>query len=154
MPTQISQYVAGFMFDARYAEHVALIKKTKPPWQNGLLNGIGGKIEPGESPAQAMVREFREETGCQTAADQWKFFVTISGSGWQVFFAVTAGELGLLKSTTAEMVQVLDMSAITSWNLVPNLCWILPLARYVLRAPAFVSAGFVVERNFLGHIKT
>jgi 8-oxo-dGTP diphosphatase len=29
----------------------------------GLWNGLGGHVEPGESPAQAAVREFHEETG-------------------------------------------------------------------------------------------
>lgn len=55
-------YVLGFMFDWN-AEHVVLIQKTKPKWQEGLLNGVGGKIEEGETPYEAMVREFEEETG-------------------------------------------------------------------------------------------
>lgn len=44
-------------------EVVALIKKIKPKELNGLLNGVGGKLEPGEDPVAAMIREFREETG-------------------------------------------------------------------------------------------
>ena len=30
---------------------------------NGLYNGVGGKIEPGELPLMSMIREFTEETG-------------------------------------------------------------------------------------------
>jgi 8-oxo-dGTP diphosphatase len=42
---------------------VALIRKAKPEWQKGRLNGIGGKIEKDESPIAAQAREFQEETG-------------------------------------------------------------------------------------------
>lgn len=38
-------------------------EKAKQNWQEGLLNALGGKIEPSESPHCAMVREFREEAG-------------------------------------------------------------------------------------------
>ena len=55
-------YVAGFCF-SECGGRVALIRKLKPEWQRGLLNGIGGKMEPGESLHSAMVREFEEETG-------------------------------------------------------------------------------------------
>jgi 8-oxo-dGTP pyrophosphatase MutT (NUDIX family) len=30
---------------------VLLIEKQKPAWQRGKLNGVGGKIEPGENPS-------------------------------------------------------------------------------------------------------
>lgn len=55
--------VAGFLF---YRSHVLLVKKTKPDWQAGLLNAIGGKIEEDDSsPEAAMRREFEEETGIE-----------------------------------------------------------------------------------------
>jgi 8-oxo-dGTP pyrophosphatase MutT (NUDIX family) len=38
------------------------IRKNRPHWQAGKLNGIGGKVEPGENADQAMVRETLEET--------------------------------------------------------------------------------------------
>lgn len=55
-------YVLGIVTSPE--NDVLLIRKTKPEWQAGRLNGIGGKIEPAESPAFAMAREFYEETGC------------------------------------------------------------------------------------------
>jgi 8-oxo-dGTP diphosphatase len=55
------QYVVGFAFNE--LERVLLVEKKRPDWQKGLLNGIGGKIEPGETPAEAMDRECHEETG-------------------------------------------------------------------------------------------
>ena len=59
-----ARYVAGFAFNMD-GDRVLLVLKKKPAWQNGRLNAIGGKIEANESPLQAMVREFREETDVQ-----------------------------------------------------------------------------------------
>lgn len=56
------QYVLGIMF-SEDEERVLAIWKNRPDWQAGKLNGIGGKIEDGETPIEAMRREFREETG-------------------------------------------------------------------------------------------
>lgn len=57
----MKRYVLGFVFDRRY-NNVLLIEKARPNWQAGKLNGLGGKVAEGESPAAAMVRELREET--------------------------------------------------------------------------------------------
>ena len=35
---------------------VLLIEKQDPAWQKGFLNAVGGKIEPGEQPLEAMTR--------------------------------------------------------------------------------------------------
>lgn len=66
----MQDYVLGFMFTGD-RKKVALIRKYNPPPQRGFLNGIGGKIEPGEVPIHAMVREFREETGVDTSTKAW-----------------------------------------------------------------------------------
>ena len=60
------QYVTGFRVDLTTGR-VLLIEKKRPAWHAGQLNGIGGSIEPGETPLQAVVREFKEETGKETS---------------------------------------------------------------------------------------
>lgn len=55
-------FVVGFAFTRDYSK-VLLVKKEKPRWQRGKLNGIGGKVEIGELPENAMERECFEETG-------------------------------------------------------------------------------------------
>ena len=56
-------------------------------WQAGLLNGIGGKIEDGEAPIEALVREFAEETGVQTSAEEWSAIVHyVHPHSYEVFF--------------------------------------------------------------------
>ena len=64
-------YVLGFAF-SQNKQNVLLIKKNRPAWQAGKLNGVGGKIEEGETPAQAMVREFEEETGIKSTEADWQ----------------------------------------------------------------------------------
>jgi 8-oxo-dGTP diphosphatase len=65
----VIEYVVGFLFDdARRV--VVLLEKQKPLWQKGKLNGVGGKIEAGETPYQAMHREFEEETGVRLGYDR------------------------------------------------------------------------------------
>lgn len=77
------RYVLGFVFDK--ADNVLLVQKTKPAWQAGKLNGVGGKIEPwDESGCEAMRREFREETGHYTSRDEWIPIATMGNSDWEV----------------------------------------------------------------------
>ena len=49
--------------DDNTLDKVLLILKDKPAWQKGRLNLLGGKIEPGETPAEAAFRELKEESG-------------------------------------------------------------------------------------------
>lgn len=69
-------YVLGFAFDLAITE-VILIAKNRPEWQKDKLNGIGGKIEPGETAKDAIVREFFEETGVMTYPDFWNYFADV-----------------------------------------------------------------------------
>lgn len=79
----MERYVVGFAFDNYH--DVLLIEKTKPKWQAGLLNGVGGKIEDSDiSDVDAMVREFQEETTLWTEASNWNYVVTMRSDDWEV----------------------------------------------------------------------
>ena len=43
-------------------DNVLMLRRNKAP-NAFLLNGVGGKIEPGETPYQGVLREIREEAG-------------------------------------------------------------------------------------------
>lgn len=67
-----ASYVCGFAFSLNL-RRVWLIVKNRPAWQKGRVNGIGGRVEGKETATQAMVREFKEETGVVTSEAQWLF---------------------------------------------------------------------------------
>ena len=48
----------GFIFDATL-EQVLLVHKNRPTWQAGRINGVGGKVEDGETPEVALIRELQ-----------------------------------------------------------------------------------------------
>jgi 8-oxo-dGTP diphosphatase len=136
------EYVAGFCFDPK-GELVVLIEKTKPAWQKGKLNGVGGKLEPDETLQQAMQREFREETGV-TVTD-WKQFTTLSGDGFNVhFFYAFVGRdiLFMVESTTEEVVALYMVDALKNVNTIPNLQWLIPMALSMKHESV---SGFIVQ---------
>jgi 8-oxo-dGTP pyrophosphatase MutT (NUDIX family) len=85
----MKHYVLGFAFSHafnQYEKRLVLIRKNRPEWQAGKMNGIGGKIEEEDfkwnfnheaTPMvvkYAMTREFKEETGVESTSDQWDYF--------------------------------------------------------------------------------
>jgi len=78
----VTEYVLGFCFNSSLTT-ILLIRKTHPAWQAGKLNGVGGKVEEGETPTQAMEREFREEA-CFETKHGWVQFGSLRGDEWVV----------------------------------------------------------------------
>lgn len=79
-------YVLGFAFQGGPGmdTDVTLIWKKRPEWQAGKLNGVGGLLQSNETPVQAMVWEFREETGVVTQVTNWDYVCTMSTPEWEV----------------------------------------------------------------------
>lgn len=128
------RYVCGFAFHGEpgSAPHVVLIRKIKPEWQAGKLNGVGGKIELGETPEQAMAREFNEEAGVHTLSIDWNVFARCEFRGAQVVFLRAFGNLfSCARTTTAETIYhcpILRLDIIPADGIIPNLRWLIPLA--------------------------
>jgi len=120
--------VCGFFFSVN-RETVVLIRKRRPPWQAGLLNGVGGKIEEHEAPLDAMRREFREETGLYV--EDWDDFCLHhdENNGFEVtYFRAFGDDVTSCETRTDEDVGCYPVSALPSLSLVPNLAWIVPMA--------------------------
>lgn len=59
----------------RRGEQILLLNREHPTWM-GRWNGIGGKLEEGETPEQSAVREIEEETGIQVEQLEWRGIVS------------------------------------------------------------------------------
>lgn len=91
----MNRYVVGFAGSISLST-VALIQKTRPKWQEGKWNGIGGKIEPGEAPLAAMRREWNEETLLKLDPFvSWIHFATIRGGSYHDSFELWCFTLGM-----------------------------------------------------------
>lgn len=126
-------YVLGFCFDNPIAAtaRVLLIQKNKPEFQKGKRNGIGGKIEAGETARDAMVREFYEETGVKTDPFRWSKVGTFGGDDWKVyvFSIIDSSAVSKAYSKTDEQVSPHLVAAILySQSILPNLRALIPLA--------------------------
>ena len=122
-------YVVGFQFNAD-GTRVALIRKGRPEWQSGLLNGIGGHVERSESAPEAMFREFKEEAGVYCT--RWREFASVrTWTGSLVaFYSSFTDEVELVRTTTDEEVKVFNVVDLPTLKeqVVPNLTWLIPLA--------------------------
>lgn len=132
----MKEYVCGFYFD-HLLKQVVLIWKNKAAWQAGKLNGVGGKIEPGESPSEAMRREFKEEAGIDHPI--WDRVVNIAGADWKVHFFSAVGkanEFEYVATMEDEEVAKIEIDRLHDFDYIPNLEWLIPLALQKIEYPS------------------
>jgi hypothetical protein len=107
------EYVAGFLIDPR-AGTVALVRKGKPEWQRGKLNGVD--------------------------ITNWQPFATVDGP-WGAVYFFRAFSSATPRTMEAEPIEVHPLDAVPYAECIPNLSWLIPLARYThdLYAPVVAS---------------
>ena len=120
--------VVGFAFD-RQSHSVLLIRKLRPPWQAGRLNGVGGKCEANEVARDAMTREFREETGVDIPCQKWRRFckLTASDGQWRVHFFSTE-VAGIVPRQVEDEQPVWVPYSDLPAKVIDNLRWLIPMA--------------------------
>lgn len=128
----LTQAVVGFAFTDD-KQHVLLIRKNRPTFQAGKLNGVGGKVEPGEDTLSSMVREFREETSLFTSPVDWTCVALLESPGWDIHFFKMFMSDELLRwvssSTppTDEKLELVPVDSIRNQHTLRNVQWLVPL---------------------------
>lgn len=151
-------YTVGFYFTYDLSE-VLLILKSKPQWQMGRLNGIGGSFELEDSgdSIKCMKREFDEETllrklylqECKSGRSSNENYICYPNpddTDWVKFaegeikvhqgdcfchYMVGTGKKFVPMSTNNEQCVWIKTNELPI-NIVPNLAWLIPMAKLSL----------------------
>jgi len=129
------KYVVGFAFNSAL-DNIVLLRKLRPKWQSGLLNGVGGQVEKWDPCVEeAMAREFQEEAALVTKPSDWRVFAILEDSrGWTVHFLMACTYLGGVRTMTDEDVCVVRADELPK-NVIPNLRWLIPMALSMASEP-------------------
>lgn len=122
------QYVVGLGFDSSRELVALVLKQTGPACVIGNWNGVGGKIEANESPLEAMVREFYEETGADVPENEWEEFAVLHADNYDLYFFVAATDRVLAaKTVEKEEVRLWKCSEVLGEpRLMHNMRWMIP----------------------------
>jgi 8-oxo-dGTP diphosphatase len=117
----------------------------------GKWNGLGGKLEPGESPEESIIREVREESGLEMVNPHLRgllMFPAFKGLDWYVFVFTATEFSGELHENEEGFLQWIPDAELESLPLWPSDHIFLPW----IREEKFFSAKFVYKGNeMLGH---
>lgn len=128
----MKRYVLGFLF-SKNRERVVLIRKNRPVWQAGKLNGVGGHIEENEEARAAMVREFFEETGVCINPEEWEHIGKMYRNGHNEFechvYRAFSDKCHNIVQTTDEMPRMYTVESVIGEfvKTISNLPWLIML---------------------------
>ena len=131
----MKEYVVTFLFTMDY-KSIWLIEKQKPAWQKGCLNGIGGKIERGEAPQQAAIREIKEEAGVNINIDfihRVGHMVGVNNDGNKFkVFVFTGKTHDKLKTVEFEEIKLMPVNTVKDYRHIENVPMLIEACLYFL----------------------
>jgi 8-oxo-dGTP diphosphatase len=116
--------VSGIVFNNQ--KQVLIIKRNQPPAM-GLWSIPGGKLEPGESLAEACQREIREETGLETDIKNIVAVVERRIEGFHYiiidFLSILMDETGIVPIAQSDVAEArwVSIERLADYNLVAGL---------------------------------
>ncbi|HEC66689.1 MAG TPA: NUDIX domain-containing protein [bacterium] len=120
------EYCLGFYFYKTNNTHrVYLIRKSKnkgPEVIRGLWNGLGGKLEEGETAVGAMIREFEEESGHRVI--DWDYRIKMEGRDYILHIFSTVGPPFVPKPVFEEVGS--RLVGMLPSNSAPHVNWLVP----------------------------
>lgn len=140
-------YVLIFLFTPEF-EKVLLMKKNKPDFQNGKLNGLGGKIELNETSFDAARRELKEESGIEGIDIQ--FIISFGNESWNVdmYTGIYDGDISLVKSIESEKIDWYYVNSLpvgVNDMLLRNLKWLIPLCIDSLSSEEIIGGNIIYK---------
>ena len=120
------QLVVGFLFSSDQ-KRIVVIHKNRPEHLAGRVIVPGGKVEPGESPLQALIREWKEETDVQI--NRWTEFLLHQTPELDIFgfMHFSTARVNRCKTITDELIEVVEVAKLPS-NMLPNARWMIHMA--------------------------
>ncbi len=92
-----------------YDDQVLMIHRNFPPNQ-GLWNGVGGHIEPGETARQAVIREVKEETGYEIDNPHFAGLLTWDG------FEIPPGGIAIFTAQVPHPNFITNHEGVLAWK--------------------------------------
>lgn len=123
--------------------------KKENDMHRGKWNGLGGKLEPGETPEDCAIREIHEESGLVAANPMLKGILTFpkfaNDEDWYAFVFVVRRFTGELIDSREGILRWIDDDNLLDLNLWEGDRIFLPW----LERPGFFSARFVYQEGRL-----
>ncbi|MBX6331002.1 MAG: NUDIX domain-containing protein [Gemmatimonadaceae bacterium] len=119
------RYVLALLFTPDRTQ-VVLMRRTRPAWQAGRVNALGGKLLPGETPSAAARREVREEAGVDVA--EWDEVLVWEDPVYHMHVLATSSDAALRARTMEDQEVFLAPVDHLPEGVIDNLRWLVPLA--------------------------
>jgi 8-oxo-dGTP diphosphatase len=118
-------FVLALLYSVDHSQ-VVLMRRTRPAWQAGRVNGLGGRFIPGETAAMAARREVREECGVDVA--EWREVLVWEDAEYVMHVMRGESERAREARTIEDQeVFLADVHALPH-DVIDNLRWLVPLA--------------------------
>lgn len=109
--TSMTRYVVLVVVDPARGQTIGLTKLKGPEHLLGRITYPGGKVEAGETLAQAASRELLQETGVPVAESSWTHYHTARGAKFELnCMAAISDKVFLARQKEEEPVWLLDIA--------------------------------------------